>query len=175
MTDVEHGWWRGVIYFYVNGSCCIDQYANVMFLQFLAAVSPWLKHNLWLFKITIYKKKRYDRSDRFYCCLETGQFHVVLAFYVSKTKFACMHILNTFHVSGFKSEWHENFGGFHKTTCGFLSNPKAKITEFGDQQASKICVHTKYFLIRSTWATNLRGLGTPAGMLGSRRAPWNFP
>ena len=24
--------------------------------------------------------------------LETGRFHVVLAFYVSKTKFACMHI-----------------------------------------------------------------------------------
>ena len=47
------------------------------------------------------------------------------------------------HVSGFKSEWHENFDGFHKTTCGFLSNPKAKITEFGDQQASKIHVRTK--------------------------------
>ena len=47
------------------------------------------------------------------------------------------------HVSGFESEWHENFDGFHKTTCGFLSNPKAKITEFGDQQASKIHVRTK--------------------------------
>ena len=47
------------------------------------------------------------------------------------------------HVSGFKCEWHENFDGFHKTTCGFLSNPKAKITEFGDQQASKIHVRTK--------------------------------
>ena len=44
------------------------------------------------------------------------------------------------HVSGFISEWHENFDGFHKTTCGFLSNPKAKITEFGDRQASKIRV-----------------------------------
>ena len=43
---------------------------------------------------------------------------------------------------------------------------KAKITEFGDQQASKIRVRTKYFLIRCTRATNLRGLGTPAGMLG---------
>ena len=71
------------------------------------------------------------------------------------------------HVSGFKSEWHKNFDGFHKTTGGFLSNPKAKITKFGDQQASKIRMRTKYFLIRCTWATNLRGLGTPVGMLGS--------
>ena len=47
------------------------------------------------------------------------------------------------HVSGFKSEWHENFDGFHKTTCGFLSNPKAKITGFGDHQASQIRVRTK--------------------------------
>ena len=52
------------------------------------------------------------------------------------------------HVSGFKSEWHKNFDGFHKTTCGFLSNPKAKITKFGDHQASKIRVRTKYFLER---------------------------
>ena len=59
------------------------------------------------------------------------------------------------HVSGFKSEWHENFDGFHKKTCGFLSNPKAKNTKFGDQQGSKIRVHTKYFLIRCTSATNL--------------------
>ena len=70
-------------------------------------------------------------------------------------------------VSGFKSEWHKNFDGFHKTTCGFLSNQKAKITEFGDQQASKICVRKKYLVIRCTRATNLRGLGTWAGMLGS--------
>ena len=74
------------------------------------------------------------------------------------------------YVSGFKSQWHENFDEFHKTTCEFLSNPKAKITEFGDQQASKIRVRTKYFLTRCTRATNLRGLGTPAGM----RAPRNF-
>ena len=39
---------------------------------------------------------------------------------------------------------------------------KAKITEFGDQQASKIRVRTKYFLIRCTWVTNLRGPGAPA-------------
>ena len=30
----------------------------------------------------------------FIVVLETGQFHVVLASYVSKTKFACMHRLN---------------------------------------------------------------------------------
>ena len=35
-------------------------------------------------------------------------------------------------------------------------------TEFGDQQASKICVRTKYFLISCTWVTNLRGPGAPA-------------
>ena len=35
-------------------------------------------------------------------------------------------------------------------------------TEFGDQQASKIRVRTKYFLIRCTWVTNLRGPGAPA-------------
>ena len=78
------------------------------------------------------------------------------------------------HVSGFKSEWHENFDGFHKTTCGFLSNPKAKITGFGDHQASQIRVRTKCFLIRCTRATNLRGLGTPAGMLGSPKGSPKF-
>ena len=36
------------------------------------------------------------------------------------------------NVFGFKSEWHKNFDGFHKTTCGFLSHPKANITKFGD-------------------------------------------
>jgi len=78
------------------------------------------------------------------------------------------------HVSGFKSEWHENFDGFHKTICGFLSNPKAKITEFGDQQASKIRVRKKYLLIRCTRATKLRGLGTRAGMLGSPKGSPKF-
>ena len=47
LTDVERGWRRGIIYFCIKRkSCCIDQYANVMFLRFLAAVSAWLKHNL---------------------------------------------------------------------------------------------------------------------------------
>ena len=115
----------------------------------------------------------------FIVVLETGQFHVVLAFYVLKTKFTCMHAYtkqfgSIAHVSGFKSEWHENFDGFHKTKCGFLSNPKVKITEFGDQQASKIRVRTKYFLIRCTRVTNLRGLGTPAGMLGSPKGSPKF-
>ena len=78
------------------------------------------------------------------------------------------------YVSGFKFEWHENFGGFYKTTCEILLNPKVKITRFGDQQASKIRVRTKYFLIRCTRATNLRGLGTPAGMLGSPKGSPKF-
>ena len=68
----------------------------------------------------------------FIVVLETGQFYVVLAFYVSKTKFACMHAYtkqfgSIAHVSGFRSERHENFDGFHKTSCGFLSNPKLKL------------------------------------------------
>ena len=53
-------------------------------------------------------------------------------------------------------------------------NPKAKITEFGDQQASKIRVRTKYFLIRCTRASNLRDLGTPAGMLRSPKGSPKF-
>ena len=56
------------------------------------------------------------------------------------------------NVFGLKSEWHENFDGFHKTTCGFLSQPKAKVTKFGDKQASKIRVRTKHFSIRCTRA-----------------------
>ena len=104
------------------------------------------------------------------------------------------------HVSGFKSEWHENFDGFHKTTCGFLSNPKAKIADFGDQQASKIRVHKKKFhqmysgnqLERpghpgwNAWepeglreifirATNFEVWAPKLKCLGARRAPWNFP
>ena len=78
------------------------------------------------------------------------------------------------HVSGFKSEWNENFDGFHKTTCSFLWNRKGKITEFGDQQASKIGVRTKYVLIRCARATNLRGQGTPAGILGSLKGSPKF-
>ena len=78
------------------------------------------------------------------------------------------------HVSGFKSEWNENFDGFHKTTCGFLWNRKGKITEFGDQQASKIGVRTKYVLIRCSRATNLRGQGTPAGIFESLKGSPKF-
>ena len=73
-----------------------------------------------------------------------------------------------------KSEWHENFDEFHKTTCGFLSHPKAKITKFGDKQASKIRVRTKYFFIRCTRATNLETWAPHLEWLGARRAPWNF-
>ena len=44
---------------------------------------------------------------------------------------------------------------FHMTTCGFLLHPEAKITKFGDKQASRIGVHTKYFFVRCTRTTNL--------------------
>ena len=78
------------------------------------------------------------------------------------------------HVSGFKSEWNENFDGFHKTTCSFLWNRKGKITEFGDQQASKIGVRTKYFFIRCTQAANLEARAPQLEWLGTQRAPQNF-
>lgn len=38
-------------------------------------------------------------------------------------------------------EWHENIDEYHKTKYGFLSHLKAKVTEFGDQQTSKISVY----------------------------------
>ena len=57
------------------------------------------------------------------------------------------------------------FDGFHNTTCGFLSHPKAKITKFGDKQASKIRVRTKYFFIPSDV------LGRPAWRPG--HPSWN--
>ena len=55
-----------------------------------------------------------------------------------------------------------------------MSNPKAKITEFDDELASKIRVRTKYFFIRCTRTTNLRSLGTQAGMLGSLKGSPKF-
>ena len=66
------------------------------------------------------------------------------------------------HVSGFKSEWHENFDGFHKTTCGFLSNPKAKITGFGDHQASQIRVRTKMLPYQMYSGDQLERPGDPS-------------
>ena len=52
------------------------QYASLIFLWFLAVVSAWLKHKVLMIvffplhtgNITKYNLKRYDRSDRFYCC-----------------------------------------------------------------------------------------------------------
>ena len=55
-----------------------------------------------------------------------------------------------------------------------LSQAKAKITKFGDKQASKIRVHTKYFSIRCTQATNLEAWAPQLEWLGGRRAPQNF-
>ena len=66
------------------------------------------------------------------------------------------------HVSGFKSEWHENFDGFHKTTCGFLLNPKAKITGFGDHQASQIRVRTKMLPYQMYSGDQLERPGDPS-------------
>ena len=58
------------------------------------------------------------------------------------------------HVSRFKSEWHENFNGFHRTTWGFLSHPKARITEFCDQQA------VKWACIQNTSSSDVLGRPT---------------
>ena len=69
---------------------------------------------------------------------------------------------------------HKNFDGFHKTTCGFLSHPKSKITKFGDRQTSKIHVRAKYFIIRCTWAINLEAWGLQLEWLGALRVPRNF-
>ena len=54
-----------------------------------------------------------------------------------------------------------------------LSHPKAKITEFGDKQASKIRVHTKYFF-HCTRVTNLEAWVPLLECLGAQRAPRNF-
>ena len=54
-----------------------------------------------------------------------------------------------------------------------LSHPKAKITEFGDKQASKIRLHTKYFF-RCNRVTNLEAWALQLECLGAQRAPQNF-
>ena len=77
-------------------------------------------------------------------------------------------------VSGFQSELHENSDGFHRTTCGFLSHPKAEISDFSDQKASRISVRTKYFFFRCTWVTNLEPWASQVECLGAWRAPQNF-
>ena len=64
--------------------------------------------------------------------------------------------------------------GFIRQHAGFLSHPKAKITKFGDKQASKVRVRTKYFFIRCTQAANLEAWAPQLEWLGTRRAPQNF-
>ena len=61
---------------------------------------------------------------------------------------------------------------FHMTTCGFLPHPKAKITKFGDKQASRIGVCTKYVFVRCTWMTNLEA--PQLECLGAQRSSQNF-
>ena len=56
--------------------------------------------------------------------------------------------------------------------CGFLLHPKAKITKFGDKQASRIGVCTKYVFVRCTWMTNLEA--PQLECLGARRSSQNF-
>ena len=64
--------------------------------------------------------------------------------------------------------------GFIRQHAGFLSHPKAKITKFGDKQASKVRVRTKYFFIRSTQVANLEAREPQLEWLGTQRAPQNF-
>jgi len=70
------------------------------------------------------------------------------------------------HVPGFQSEWQENMR--------VLLHPKAKITKFGDKQASRIGVRTKYFFVRCTRTTNLEAWRTPAEMFGSPKGSLKF-
>ena len=56
----------------------------------------------------------------------------------------------------------------------FTYQKKPKITEFGDQQASKMSVRTKYFfIIRCTWTTKLEAWPPQQEYLGVRN-PHNF-
>ena len=113
----------------------------------------------------------------FIVVLETGRFHVVLAFYVSKTKFAWMLILNnlatflTFvvlNLNGMKT-----LMGFIRQHAGFCRTQKLKLPSLVISRPVRfMCVQN--FLIRCTRATNLRGLGTPAGMLGSPKGSPKF-
>ena len=57
----------------------------------------------------------------FIVVLETGQFHVVLASYVSKTKFACMHRLN---LAGKKKTWERRAGLYFDRIHKKLNYPK---------------------------------------------------
>ena len=81
------------------------------------------------------------------------------------------------HVSGFKSEWHENFDGFHKTTCGFLWNPiwqKLKLPSLVISRPVRfVCVQntsSSDVLGRPTWEA-----WTPQlECFGAQRAPQSF-
>ena len=113
----------------------------------------------------------------FIVVLETGQLHVVLAFYVLITKFACMHVLNnlaallTFlvlNLNGMKT-----LMGFIRQHAGFCQTQKLKLPSLVISRPVRfMCAQN--FLIRCTRATNLRGLGTPAGMLGSPKGSPKF-
>ena len=82
-----------------------------------------------------------------------------------------MIVRSTVHVSGFKSEWHENFYVSYYNMCVFVA---PKITKFGDKQASRIGVRTKYFFVRCTRTTNLEAWAPQLECLGARRSPQNF-
>ena len=82
-------------------------------------------------------------------------------------------------------EWHENFDGYHKTKYGFLSHPKAKLSEFGDQQTSKISVYIQnvlldllrkimYLINQMCSGNQLGGVGIPAAMFWEPRLPEIF-
>ena len=110
----------------------------------------------------------------FIVVLETGQFHVVLAFYVSKTKFARMHILNnsaallTF-LNGMKT-----LMGFIRQHAGFCQTQKLKLPSL------VISRPVRFLCVQNTSSSDVHGRPTweawapQLECLGARRAPWNF-
>ena len=114
----------------------------------------------------------------FIVVLETGQFHIVSAFYVSKTKFACLHILNnsaallTFlvlNLNGMKT-----LMGFIRQHAGFCRTQKLKLPSLVIRRPVRlVCV-------QNTSSSDVHGRPTREASapqlecLGAQRAPWNF-
>ena len=114
----------------------------------------------------------------FIVVLETGSFHVVLAFYVSKTKFAWMLILNnlatflTFvvlNLNGMKT-----LMGFIRQHAGFCRTQKLKLPSLVISRPVRfVCVQntsSSDVLGRPTW----EAWAPQLECLGARRAPRNF-
>ena len=96
-----------------------------------------------------------------------------------KTMQTCRNRYFSIFIKTWTIRWHCSFlvlnlNGFIGQHAVFLSHPKAKITKFGDRQASKNSVRTKYFFVRCTWATNLEPWAPQLECLGAQRVPQKF-